>query len=466
MNRFAIFALLFFLVSCTKGVKKQEVEISLEKEFQNQELIKEQTSELKDWWESFNSPVLLKLINTAIAKNYSLKQAIQTHQEMRAMLRLQTAELFPQIDLNSEYLRQRFSQTLFESQFLGPAQQDFYNIDVNASWEIDLFGRLQKMRYSALYDLQASLDQVRGVYVTLLTDVAESYLKALYTKKSILTLTNLLKRAKEDRELTQDRYLSGIESGILFDQSNSIENEAKAALPIYETQLEQQLQQLVLLTALPKQEINDLIKTDQEIASPLAPKVLPSEILVRRPDIAEAEKRCASALALKQAKIRELFPRFTLMGSYGLESTEPGRFFSANSKTWSIGPSVTLPILYFGRIRAEINAQGAKYMGLFYKYQESILNAVTEVEWRLRSIYDGNKRLNAEKERWQSLKRISEYYNNRYEAGVDDFITFTQNDQTQLNALLDVYDAEREYLINLVYLYKAVGGDWECSPTL
>ena len=153
------------------------------------------------------------------------------------------------------------------------------------------------------------------------------------------------------------------------------------------------------------------------------------------------------------------------MGNFGQETTLPGDLFNPASRTWSIGPSVTLPILYFGRIRAEINAQGARYMNLFYKYQETILNAVTEVEWRLRSVFDGKTRLVAEKERWNSLQRISEYYHNRYEAGVDDFITFIQNDQNQLNALLDYYDAQKNYLVDLIYLYKALGGDWECSPT-
>ena len=147
MTRLVYFVFFFFLASCSKGVKKQEVEIALENEFHNAQLIQNQTTDLKNWWEHFQSPALLKLMDASVANNYSLKQAIQTHQEMRALLRLQTAELLPQIDLNAEYIRQRFSQTLFESQFLGPALQDFYAIDLNASWEVELFGRLQKLRY-------------------------------------------------------------------------------------------------------------------------------------------------------------------------------------------------------------------------------------------------------------------------------------------------------------------------------
>ena len=183
---------LLLLSGCMVGPNYKTPEVSLPSSYQEKQMggtIDE--VELSSWWRQFNDPLLNVLIHEAITQNFDLKTAIEKVNEVRALYQIEAANLFPKIDLTASQRRTRMSQTLFDAPFLGPPVQSLYQTGFDASWEIDIFGKLRREKEAALYEFEAEVENSRDVYITLLSEVARSYIE-------IRTLQNkieLLKKA-------------------------------------------------------------------------------------------------------------------------------------------------------------------------------------------------------------------------------------------------------------------------------
>ena len=176
LSRF--FALSFFLSSCAVGPQYQTPSLVLPTSFTKEEPTDcPGVADLTRWWKSFEDPLLDLLVHEAIQQNLSFQVALEKVIEMRAMHHMQAAELFPKIDVSAEQRRSRISQTLFEAPVLGPATQDFYRLGFDASWEIDLFGKLRRSRQAAQCSYEAQVEDARNVYLTLLSEIAAVYVQ-------------------------------------------------------------------------------------------------------------------------------------------------------------------------------------------------------------------------------------------------------------------------------------------------
>ncbi|MCB0387159.1 MAG: TolC family protein, partial [Bdellovibrionales bacterium] len=169
---------LLFLTGCAVGPDYQTPQVTLPSHYDATETTGElDAGELQHWWTAFNDPLLDVLIHEALSQNFDLRIAVEKIHEVRALYQIQAAELWPKVDLNAEVIRERVSQSLFDSPFLGPPVQSLYRVGFDASWEVDIFGKRRREKEAAYYEYEAEVENARGVYITLLSEVAANYIE-------------------------------------------------------------------------------------------------------------------------------------------------------------------------------------------------------------------------------------------------------------------------------------------------
>lgn len=462
MRSFSL-SLLFLLAGCAVGPNYRRPDTPLPSHYVEGEMeAPHAMEELREWWTTFNDPILDELIEEGLRENYDLKIAQERIYELRALYQIEAAELYPTLDLNAEAQRNRTSQSLFDSTFLGPPYQNYYSIGFDASWEIDLFGKLRRAKERTLDEYEAEIESGRDVLITLLGDIATTYIDLRAFQRRVHLTERDIAIQKELLALSDVRFEAGLESEIAPQEIENLLTEKEALLPALETHVKQALYRLATLLGRSPEGVSN--RFNQEASIPIAlspiPVGLPSDLLRRRPDIRRAERLLAAETAGIGEAIADLFPRFSLMGAFGFESNRQTNWFRARSKSWTFGPSVDWPILYFGRIRANIRAQNARQKRALYTYEQTLLTSLEEVENRLVSYYKEEERYDAFDRQLQAAYRIFDLTRDQYLSGLTSFTALLEADQAQINAENNLIDSMQALSLSRVALYKALGGEW------
>jgi len=461
----SIFMLSFlFLGSCAVGPNYETPIVSLPDKFNDPEAksSKEDLSSLKEWWTSFNDPLLDLLVFEAVSENYDLKIAIEKINEVRALYQIQAAELYPKVDLEAEEKRVRVSETLFDSPFLGPPYQNLYKVGFDASWEIDIFGKRRREKEGAYYEYEAEIQNGRDVYITLLSELASTYIDIRGLQTKIHLANRSVAIQSELYSLSKSLFDAGLNSEI--DPQNVLFTleETKANLPKLEVSYQEALHRLSVLVGKPPETLVEDIEEKRPIPISAAaiPVGLPSDLLRRRPDIRRAERLLAASTANVGSAIADLFPRFSLLGSFGFESSKSHNWIKAKSKTFSIGPNLQWPILYFGRLRANIRAQTAAQKRALFEYEQTILTSLEDVENSLVAYYREEERVHLYENQLNSAYRSYELTRDSYLSGLVDFGELLDADKLRVEAESNLCDSTKSLSTNLVALYKSLGGEW------
>jgi len=457
---------LALIAGCQVGPKYKPPETAVAAQFQNQVPEKGESVDLNAWWKQFDDPILEGIVAEAAESNFNLKIAMERIAEVRARYRLEAANLWPEIDLNGSVTRSRVSQSLFDSTFLGPPNQNLFQIGFDASWEIDLFGKLRSLKEAAYHELEASQEEMRDVYITLVAEVARNYtlLRALQAKIGALR--------EEIGMLEGLYYLAGVrfEAGLAAGQEPldlAAQTEVlKAELPSLETAAQQTIYRLaVLVGRQPEQASEDWLSPRPILqAQGKIPVGLPSDLLRRRPDIRKAERRMAAANSRVRASIAQLFPTFSLTGSFGFQSDEAGDWISKKSSDWSIGPSVFWPVIDFGRIRANIDFQKAADREALLNYESTVLSALEDVESSLVSYMKESIRLKDLQRRLEAARARRDLNLTLYRAGLASLSLYLESEAAVLQATREKIGSEQALSTDLMGVYKSLGGEWSCSP--
>ncbi|MCB1082423.1 MAG: TolC family protein, partial [Chlamydiia bacterium] len=206
----AIFMLLL-LAGCSVGPNYHDPEVALPQTFHEpHENSETDLSELREWWTTFNDPLLNVLIHEALSQNLDLKIALEKIHEVRAKYQIEAAELYPKVDLTAEQRRSRISQNLFDAPFLGPATQSYYQVGFDASWEIDLFGKLRRAKEGAYYAFEAEVESARDIYITLLSEIAATYIEMRGYQHKIALSKREIYIQKERQSLASSLFLAGL----------------------------------------------------------------------------------------------------------------------------------------------------------------------------------------------------------------------------------------------------------------
>ena len=294
-------------------------------------------------------------------------------------------------------------------------------------------------------------------------DVARNYLEVRGAQQRLVIASNNISEQAQSIELTRARFKAGLTSELDVRQAEALLATTEATVPTMQTTLKQAVHALgVLLGQPPGALLDELSRTEAIPATPpTVPVGLPSELLRRRPDVRGAERQLAAATADIGVQTAELFPKFSLTGTAGLQSVSASDLFNASSHYWSVGPTVTWRIFDYGRIHAQIKGANARQEQALDTYQQTVLTAFQDVENALVAFANEQARYQALNNSVIANRRSLEIANALYTSGNGDFLNVLDSERSLFGAEDQLVDSQRTVTENLVTLYKALGGGWE-----
>lgn len=413
------------------------------------------------WWEQFQDPVLNELIGIAIKENKDVKIAAARIDLFLGQLSSTRSLLFPQVNASYSAQRQRFSQ----SGGLSPAQSalepilNLYELALSASWEIDLFGRLRRQTEAARANVLASEEGRRAAILTLVASVASSYIGLRVLDRQLEIARATAESRLRSFKLFQDRFEGGTVSELELAQTRSEYEASLVAIPQIESQIGQSENALaVLLGRNPGP-----IRRGRELSGlglPAVPAGLPSELLVRRPDLRQAEQNLIAANALIGAARAQYFPSIALTGLFGSASAQFSNLFKGPARVWSYGAIASVPVFTGGGIAGQVQQAEAQHQELLLRYQQSIQVAFREVSDALIAHRKLREQLAAQESQVNTLRRYVELARLRYENGYTSYIEVLDAERSLFNAETAQAQNQGAVYAALVSLYKAMGGGW------
>jgi multidrug efflux system outer membrane protein len=419
-----------------------------------------------NWWEVFGDPALNQLEAQAVRENYELKSAVASVSQARATARVARSELLPSVNLEPSWIRQRYSPNQVPS--FGNITANSFSVPLDLSYEIDLWGRVRRSFESARADAQASLADYYNVLLTLESDVAQNYFGLRALDAEIATVTSTVGLRREQVNLVRSRFEGGIgnELDIARAETELATTEAEAAsLAKRRTELENAL---AILTGVDPSTFRLPANTPSNWnpAPPEIPAGLPAELLERRPDVAEAERSLASANAKIGVAKAAFFPVVTLTASGGYLSGELESVFNWESRVWSIGPSISLPIFAGGRNMANYRRSQAAFEEAVARYRQQVLVAFGDVENSLSGIRHLADESAAQQRAVAQSRRAADLAAQRYRSGIVAYIEVIDANRDALQAERDNAQLAGQRLITTVQLIKALGGGWRTEQLL
>jgi multidrug efflux system outer membrane protein len=400
----------------------------------------------------------------ASAANQQLKVAVAQFAEARATMDVTRAGFFPSVALSGSYSRQRVSPnaplTTTGLPIGQPSTYNDFNVPLDLSYEVDLWGRVRRSVESARAQAQASDDDLEAIKLAIQAEVAVDYfsLRALDSERAVLDSS--VQVFSKSLDLTKNLRAGGVATDLDVAQAETILKTTQAQIPSVELQREQFEHALALLTGQTASTFHIPGRT-LSLAPPFIPSGLPSELLERRPDVSAAERRMAAANASIGVAKAAFFPTVQLNGLAGVESVNAGTVFNWSSRMWALGPSLTLPIFEGGRLRAGLRFANATYEEMVASYRQSVLTAFSEVEDSLSAQSRLASQYEAESDALLAARKQLEIANYRYRDGLTTYLDVATAEATELNIEFTTVQLRGEQLVAAVTLTKSLGGGWQ-----
>jgi outer membrane protein, multidrug efflux system len=428
------------------------------------------------WREFFPDPQLQQLIALALTNNRDLRVAVLNVQSAQAQYRIQRAELFPTVNASAVEQVQEIPVGVLEAEFpsasaaaagaagsaapTGGITVHTYNVGVGfTNYELDLFGRIRSLSHAALQQYFSSGETRRSVQLTLVAEVATAYLTVL-TDQTLLNITrDTLKSQEESYALTQKMFSGGTTTELALRQAETTVDTARAELAQYSRQLAQDKDALELLLGAPIPDgIDFSAGLDRANMVAELEEGIPSDVLVRRPDVLAAEHQLMAANAEIGAARAAFLPSITLTGSLGTESSQLSGLFKAGSRAWTFSPDISLPIFAGGANVANLQATKLARDTAVAQYEKAIQTAFREVADALVARSTLDEQLAAQQALVTASTVAYRLADMRYRGGVDSYLTALVAEVSLYSAQQQLQTVRLLRLQNLVTLYKALGG--------
>ncbi len=468
----------FTLSGCAVGPDYIKPSTQEPKEWLDQEdiRIKSEPSDYSQWWVVFNDPVLNTLIERAYQQNLSLQIAGIRILEARAELGIAVGEQFPQL----QQLRGGFSYTSASENAPNSLSADLSYADVNAgfdaAWELDFWGKFRRAVESGVANLDASIANYDDFLVTLTAEVARTYVQIGTFEQRLAIARENVKIQERSLQIAKVRFDAGEVTELDLSQAKALLNNTQALIPRLEAGMRRSKNALCILLGTTPNGLQDILMPQPSIPTVPAEVAvgMPAELLRRRPDIQLAEFQVAAQSALIGVAKADLYPHFSLFGSIGLlssnaKATSSGGFegsdlsdiFDGDSVEFFGGPSLSWDIFNYGRIKNRVRVQDARLQQLVVNYQNTVLRAAQEVEDALVGFLRSQEEEKFLKGSVKAAKRSVEISMIQYREGLTDYqrVLDTQRFQAQQEDLLT--DTSGSVALNLIAIYKALGGGWE-----
>lgn len=466
-----------------------------------------------DWWKEFHDAELNRLVTAALDSNYDIQIAGARIRESRYQRNIVAADLFPQVDADASYIHARGSKNVllplagggqggvggaqsgasksnvrskmqsanttgggdnyggnplsyppnpFGKGGLPGATTDLYQAGFDANWEIDVYGGKRREVQAANAEFQAAVENRRAAQVSIAAETARDYLELRGAQERMRIARENIAAQTEILRLTESQYHAGLASDLDVVRARAELDQTASTLPPLEADVRGMIHALSILVA---KEPNSL---SAELSSavpapgrpPAIPIGLPSELLRRRPDIRQAERACAAANARIGAAVSDLFPKFALVGSAGLDASQPGNLINWDSRYFLISPTVAWRIFDAGRIMSNIRLQKADEQEATLQYQNTILKALSEVEDALIGYASEQARQNQLAEETAQNREALALARQRYDRGLANFLDVLDAERNLLASQDALAQSDTALSTGLVAVYKSLGGGW------
>ena len=412
------------------------------------------------WWEQFGDPALDQLIEEALHGNLDVQAAAARVDRFLGALTTTRSQFFPQFGYAGGASRNRAST-------VGPTAippgvdptYSVYQANLNASWEIDLWGRVRRQSEGVQAQVYASEQGRRGVILSVVTSVATSYIVLRSLDRQLEISRATAQNYADTKQLFQARFAGGVVSEVELSQIESQYQTALAAIPSFEQQVAAQENLISVLLGRNPGSIPRGKPIDQLVA-PAIPAGLPSELLERRPDILQAEQNLVTANANIGVAKSLYFPSISLTGLFGSVSTTTSDFLKAPSKTWSVAADLTGPIFTFGAIRGQVRSAEAATQEATLFYQSTILGAFRETNDALIGTQKKLEEAEAQARRVKALREYARLSRLRFDNGAASYIEVLYAENELFGAELVAVSTLADRYTQLISVYKAMGGGW------
>lgn len=412
-----------------------------------------------DWWNTFNDPVLTRLLRDAVAANHDVRIAQERVLEARALAGIARAGLGPSVDLSAT-----FSEGDRGVRNTPPGvPEDLAQVAVGASWEIDVFGGVRRRVEGARARVGLAEELRRGTVLSLLSEVAATYFELRGALRELAVVQENIRIQRDVLELTQARRESGLASDLEEQQSLRVLATTEASLPAIRERARRTAHRLSVLCGEPPRSRESLITLEPRL--PNAPDFegagVPADLLRRRPDLRAAERSVAATNAAIGVATADLYPRFFLLGSAGFENAPSADLTSPLSRALSLAPTMRWSIFRSGAIRANIAAAEARHRVALLQFEKSVLKAVEDVETRWEQFVQEQATEQALTRATTAARAALERSESLYRDGLENFLTVLDTERALNQVEVEQVRSRTRILISLSRLYAALGGGWE-----
>ncbi|PYV03237.1 MAG: hypothetical protein DMG10_11970 [Acidobacteria bacterium] len=457
---------LLFLSGCAVGPRYKRPAAPVAQQWSGEQARGTSTGEpVEQWWLSFNDPEFRSLIERAVKANLDLKLATARIAEARAVRGIAKSGLFPTVEASASATRnrQRVIAPANGAAAIVPVEFNNFQGGFDASWELDVFGRVRRGLQAANADVAAAREARRDVLVAVLGEVGRTYAELRGFQFRLDIAQKNIATQQDTLDLTKSRATAGLATELDVARAAAQLETTRSVVPSLQSGIEISIHRLSVLLGQEPSALRAEVSPTAPVPMipPEVPVGLRSELLERRPDVRQAEAQIAAATARVGEAKAEWFPRFTLFGSAGRQASQLHEITLGMGNFFSAGPAVSLPIFTGARIRSNIRVQDARLQQVVIGYRSTVLSALEETENALVNYSEEQSRRerleNAVKSNEEAVRLSSELY----KAGLTDFLSVLDA-QRELYANEDLLAQSRAaQAVNLIALYKALGGGWQ-----
>ncbi len=412
---------------------------------------------LSRWWMTFKDNELISLEKRALETNLDLKDALARIREARARRGISKADFFPFLDSNDSAKKHKISENSGTGNIV-----KLYSLGFDSNWELDIFGGVRRSVEAYQAELEAAKEGLHDVMVSLLAEVARNYIEVRTYQNRLASLEKNIQVQKDIYRLNISKYRAGTIDRLPLEQSLYNLEQTRSRLSVLQTGLEEARNRIAVLLGESPGMVHEELSVCESI--PVPPETIvvgvPAETLRQRPDIRKAERELAAQTARIGVATADLYPKFRLNGTLGLESVSTGNLLAYSSRTWSFGPSVSWNIFDAGKIRQNISVQNAIQAQAMVKYKATVLKAQEEVENVIVAYSKEQHRKAYLAGAVAAARHAFKLSMDKYKAGIAGFDDVLEAQRTLVRLEDDLLESKGNVAMDLVRLYKALGGGW------
>lgn len=410
-------------------------------------------ADIGKWWQVFDDPCLTELVNQGLSGNLDLDLSRSRVREARAARGIETAARFPTLAATGSAAKVKEGDQ---------STAELYAADFDAAWELDIFGRVSRRIEASTADMQASIEALRGVQVSLVAEIALNYVEVRSFQNRIRVAEVNIEAQRKTLQVVTDRFDLQLANSLEVEQAKSNLAGSRAQLPPLESGLQRAMNRLAVLTGEKPGALNNFLRKKSSAPAP-PPEIaigIPADLIRRRPDIRRAERELAAQSARMGVAKADLYPRFTFNGTLQFSAAGTSNLFDSTSRTMNIGPAFQWNIFNAGSVRNNIKVQSERQDQALLKYEQTVLQALEDVENAMVAYARELDRRTFLKQNVVAARKSADIAEALYKDGLKDFIYVLDAQRALFAAEDNLTKSSAEVVADLIQLYKALGGGW------